>query len=104
MFSLINNLGSIESQTSLNRTSASLNTTIQQLSSGLRINNSGDDAAGLAIANSFRNQIAGIAPGSDVALSILRDNHEQQIHAKLGEFSEKAGGIEVAGGSSDSAA
>lgn len=56
MFSLINNLSSLESQSSLSVTGQQLNQTIQQLSSGLRINNSGDDAAGLAIANSYRNE------------------------------------------------
>ena len=37
--------------------------TIQQLTSGYRINKSGDDAAGLATANSDRNQIAQITQG-----------------------------------------
>lgn len=56
--SLINNLGSLASQTRLNATGNKLNATIQRLSSGLRINSSGDDAAGLAIANKYRSDIA----------------------------------------------
>ena len=36
--------------------------------------------------NTFRNMVAGNAPGTDVTLTILRDGREQQIHAKLGEF------------------
>jgi Do/DeqQ family serine protease len=36
--------------------------------------------------NAFRNQIAGTAPGAEVRLTIVRDNREQQISAKLGEF------------------
>lgn len=62
-FSLINNLGSLESQSRLSATSSKLNQTIQRLSSGLRINQSGDDAAGLAIANKYRGDIAVISQG-----------------------------------------
>src|SRR4030095_4836565 len=36
--------------------------------------------------NSFRNQIAGTPPGTEVKLSVLRDNREQTITTKLGEF------------------
>lgn len=61
--SLISNLNSLESQARLNGTNARLNTTLQRLSSGLRINNSGDDAAGLAIANAFRSDISTLRQG-----------------------------------------
>ncbi len=61
--SLNNNLGSLESQSRLSLTSSKLNSTIQRLSSGLRINNSGDDAAGLAIANKYRSDIAVLSQG-----------------------------------------
>jgi len=44
-------------------TNSNLNKTLQRLSSGLRINKSGDDAAGLAIANSFRSDSAVLAQG-----------------------------------------
>jgi flagellin len=37
--------------------------TIQQLTSGYRINNSGDDAAGLAVANKYRSDIAELTQG-----------------------------------------
>jgi Do/DeqQ family serine protease len=36
--------------------------------------------------NTFRNQVAGTAPGTEVTLNILRDGREQQVRAKLGEF------------------
>jgi len=62
-FSLINNVSSLNSQERLSATSTSLNKTLQRLSSGLRINRSGDDAAGLAIANSFRSDIATLSQG-----------------------------------------
>lgn len=62
-FSLINNLGSLDSQSRLSATSHSLNKTLQRLSSGLRINNSGDDAAGLAIANAYRSDVSTLRQG-----------------------------------------
>lgn len=62
-FSLVNNLSSQSAQTRLGSTSAQLNQTLQRLSSGLRINRSGDDAAGLAIANSFRSDISILSQG-----------------------------------------
>ena len=36
--------------------------------------------------NTFRNQIAGTAPGSEVTLTIKRNGQEQQVRARLGEF------------------
>jgi flagellin len=62
-FSLVSNLGSLQSQSRLNVTGAKLNSAIQRLSSGLRINTSGDDAAGLAIANKYRSDINVISQG-----------------------------------------
>lgn len=62
-FSLVNNLGSQSAQSKLTSTNTKLNSTLQRLSSGLRINKSGDDAAGLAIANSFRSDISVLSQG-----------------------------------------
>ncbi len=61
--SLISNLNALSSQAKLNATGAHLSTTIQRLSSGLRINNSGDDAAGLSIANKYRSDVTIISQG-----------------------------------------
>ncbi len=36
--------------------------------------------------NAFRNKVASNAPGTEVTLTILRDNREQKIRATLGEF------------------
>jgi len=44
----------------LNRSTLSLNKTLERLSSGLRINKAADDAAGLAIAESFQAQVRGL--------------------------------------------
>ena len=51
---------SLNAQRNLNTTSSSLATTIQRLSSGLRINSAKDDAAGLAISERFTTQIRGL--------------------------------------------
>jgi len=38
--------------------------------------------------NSLRNRIAAMSPGSDVAITVLRDGHEEQLHAKLIELKD----------------
>ncbi|QOW20125.1 flagellin [Lysobacter ciconiae] len=59
--SVINtNVMSLNAQRNLNTNSADLGTTIQRLSSGLRINSAKDDAAGLAISERFTTQIRGM--------------------------------------------
>ena len=40
--------------------------------------------------NTFRNLIAGSAPGSEVTLTVKRDGREQQVRATLGEFVHRA--------------
>ena len=57
-FSVVNNIASANAQASLQLTSMGLNKALGRLSSGFRINQSGDDAAGLAVANTYRNDIA----------------------------------------------
>ncbi|WP_028917081.1 flagellin [Pseudoxanthomonas sp. J35] len=54
------NVMSLNAQRNLTTNSASLATTIQRLSSGLRINSAKDDAAGLAISQRFTTQIRGL--------------------------------------------
>ena len=55
------NILSLNAQRNLNRTQSELGTTIQRLSSGLRINSAKDDAAGLAIATRMTTQISGLS-------------------------------------------
>ena len=57
-FSIVNNIASINAQANLTSTGVGLNKALSRLSSGLRINNSGDDAAGLAVANGYRSKVA----------------------------------------------
>ncbi|MDV2450412.1 flagellin [Xanthomonas hortorum] len=54
------NVMSLNAQRNLNTSSASMSTSIQRLSSGLRINSAKDDAAGLAISERFTTQIRGL--------------------------------------------
>ena len=53
------NISSLNSQRHLNTTQSSLATSMERLSSGLRVNSSKDDAAGLAIADRMNAQIRG---------------------------------------------
>ncbi|RRH92774.1 FliC/FljB family flagellin [Variovorax beijingensis] len=55
---------SLLTQNNLNASQSSLNTAIQRLSSGLRINSAKDDAAGQAIANRFTANIRGLTQAS----------------------------------------
>ena len=54
------NVASLTAQRNLGASQTSLNTSIQRLSSGLRINSAKDDAAGLAISERFTSQIKGL--------------------------------------------
>jgi flagellin len=74
-FSVVSNLASINAQANLTQTNLGLNKALTRLSSGLRINYSGDDAAGLAVANQYRSDVAilnqGIRNAND-GLSVLQ--------------------------------
>ncbi|GBG12998.1 flagellin [Novimethylophilus kurashikiensis] len=61
MASVINtNVASLNAQRNLGMSQSSLSTTLQRLSSGLRINSAKDDAAGLAISQRMTSQIRGL--------------------------------------------
>lgn len=61
MSSMINtNIASLTSQNSLTKSQSALTTSMQRLSSGLRINSAKDDAAGLAISERMTSQIGGL--------------------------------------------
>lgn len=61
MPSVINtNMMALNTQRSLNRTESMMNTAMERLSSGLRINSAKDDSAGLAIATRFDAQVRGL--------------------------------------------
>ena len=62
-FSVVSNIASANAQTNLQGTNMGLNKALSRLSSGFRINQSGDDAAGLAVANTYRNDQAILSQG-----------------------------------------
>ena len=53
------NIASLNAQRNLNSSQGALGTSLQRLSSGLRINSAKDDAAGLAISERFTSQVRG---------------------------------------------
>lgn len=58
------NIASLNAQRNLTTSQNSLNTSLQRLSSGLRINSAKDDAAGLAISERMTSQIKGLSVAS----------------------------------------
>jgi len=80
------NVASINSQRRLNDTSNALNTTMERLSSGMRINSAKDDAAGLAIADRMTSQIRGMG----VAVRNANDGISlaQTAETAMGELSD----------------
>src|SRR5690349_14390461 len=63
--SIINtNLSSLNAQRNLTKSNNELQTSMQRLSSGLRVNSSKDDAAGMSIATKMDSQIRGMSQAS----------------------------------------
>ncbi len=59
-FSILNNIGALNSLNQLNKSNTGLGRTLERLSSGLRINSAADDASGLAIADGLRADVAAL--------------------------------------------
>ncbi len=62
-FSVVSNVSAQNAQANLSTTNIGLQRTLTRLSSGFRINQAGDDAAGLAVANSYRSEQAVLNQG-----------------------------------------
>jgi flagellin len=62
-FSVVSNVSATNAQANLNTTNIGLQKALERLSSGFRINKSGDDAAGLVVANTYRSQSAVLQQG-----------------------------------------
>src|SRR5271166_701350 len=62
-FSINTNIASLQAQNYLRINQGFQNQTINEVTSGLKIVNSGDDAAGLAIANGYRSEEAVLTQG-----------------------------------------
>jgi flagellin len=89
-----NNIG-MNSYSGVIRTQHSYNNSLQQISSGKRINSSADDAAGLFISQEMNGQIRGMVQGNRNALdgvSMLQtaDGALDSIHNALGRMKELA--------------
>ena len=57
---IVNNIASVNANRNLDNSQRALSKSIERLSSGLRINRAGDDAAGLTVANRLRTQVQGL--------------------------------------------
>lgn len=64
---ILNNLSAMSAENSLSATQANLQSTLTQLSTGLRINSGADDAAGLSIANGMQANIAALTQSAQNA-------------------------------------
>jgi flagellin len=62
-FSVVSNVSAVNAQANLATTNVGLQKALERLSSGYRINRSGDDAAGLVLANGYRSEIAVLNQG-----------------------------------------
>jgi len=64
---ILNNIAALAAENQLNMTSGNLNSTLEQLSSGSKINSGADDPAGLAIANGLEANISALTQSSSNA-------------------------------------
>jgi len=94
-FSVVSNIASANAQANLALNSVGLTRTLNRLSSGFRINYSGDDAAGLAVANAYRTDVAvlnqGIRNANDGLSSLqIKDGALNNISTLLDRLSTLA--------------
>lgn len=86
--SILNNISALEAENQLNITTTAANASLQQLSSGSRINSGADDAAGLAISDGLNANVAALNQSSQnvtdgVGLLQTADGALSQITALL---------------------
>jgi len=89
------NFVSINAQKNLNKTQGLLQTSMQRLSSGLRINSAKDDAAGIAIASRMTSQVRGLSQAvrnANNAVSLVQtmEGGLDEIHNMLQRMRELA--------------
>ena len=90
-----NNIPALFAQNKLNVSNYNLSKSLEKLSSGLRINRAGDDAAGLAISEKMRGQIRGLnqaARNSQDGISLIQtaEGALNENHAMLQRMRELA--------------
>ncbi len=89
------NISAITAQRNLSKTQNSMQTTMQRLSSGLRINSAKDDAAGIGIASRMTAQIRGLsqaARNANNAISVVQtiEGGLDEVHNMLQRMRELA--------------
>jgi len=89
------NIASLTAQRALSTSQSDVNTALQRLSTGMRINGAKDDAAGLAISERFNSQIKGLnqaARNSNDAISLAQtaDNALSEVTNNLQRIRELA--------------
>ncbi len=90
-----NNIAALNAQRNLNKSQNMLATSLERLSSGLRINKASDDAAGLSISQNFRADIASFRQASknaSQANAMLQtaEGGMDQVHSMLTRLKELA--------------
>ena len=96
MASVINtNVMSLNAQRNLSKSAGDLSTSLERLSSGLRINSAKDDAAGLAISERFTTQIRGLNQAArnandGISLAQTAEGDLQQVTNNLQRIRELA--------------
>ncbi|CEG25898.1 flagellin N-terminal helical domain-containing protein [Bacillus sp. B-jedd] len=87
------NIAALNTHRQLNTASTAQSKSMEKLSSGLKINRAGDDAAGLAISEKMRNQIRGMEQGSrnaqdGISLIQTAEGALNETHAMLQRMAE----------------
>ncbi len=67
MLSILNSVSALQAEDAISNTTNALNTNLQELSTGLRINSGSEDAAGLSIANGLQANIAALTQSTNNA-------------------------------------
>lgn len=100
------NVASLNTQRNLNSSSSALNTSLQRLSTGFRINSAKDDAAGLQISNRLTSQVNGLGVATrnandGISLAQTAEGALQQSTNILQRMRDLA--LQAANGSNDGA-
>jgi flagellin len=89
------NISAMNTHRQLIQTDKSLSSSLERLSSGLRINRAADDSAGLAISQRLRSQVEGLQMASqnaEQAKNVVQtaEGYLNEIHNMLGRMRELA--------------
>src|SRR4051812_22602299 len=100
------NVEALTAQRHLQATTSKLSSSMERLSSGLRINRAADDAAGLGISESMRGQIRGLAQAQrniqdGVSMVQTAEGNLDEVHSMLQRIRELA--VQYKNGSSSDA-